>query len=447
MKSAMRVLAFLVVSLGMVAGPAFGQGFAPKKIWDLTVTVNAPNAVVYVDNVLAPGGATKVAGGAHNVKVHADGYFDFNGPVVVTGNTTFPVTLAPMGFPLTVRVNVPGAQVFVDGANVTGAVPTVTPGDHQVQVTAQGYAMYSSTVSVQGPATVNVVLQPALALRINVNVPNAVITVDNVPVQGNTAYVSRGPHSLNVHADGYQDWNGMVNVQNNMPFSVRLTPAGLPLTVRVNVPGAQVFVDNAEVTGTVPAVAPGAHTVRVTSPGYRDYTAAVNVTAPMTLDVVLQAAGIQLSVNANVPNAQVTVNGAPKGPVPYSELLPRGTYAVKVTANGYADYSASVALNQQPVNLAVTLQPALSTISFVLPQEYRDQETRPGDLRGQIKIYVDERLVNPNRETQKISVAPGQHSIRVASGAFSARVDAFMVQPGQSYVIELYMGLDVREGQ
>jgi len=448
MKSALRVLAFLVVSLGMIAGPAFGQGFAPKKIWDLTVTVNAPNAVVYVDNVLAPGGTTKVAGGAHNVKVHADGYFDFNGPVVVNGNTTFPVTLAPMGFPLTVRVNVPGARVFVDGAEVSGTVPTVAPGDHQVQVTAQGYAMYSATVSVQGPATVNVVLQPALALRINVNVPNAVITVDNVPIQGNIAYVSRGPHALNVHADGYNDWNGMVNVLNSMPFSVRLTPAGLPLTIRVNVPSAQVFVDNAEVTGSVPSVAPGPHSVRVTAPGFRDYTASVNVTAPMTLDVVLQAAGVQLSVNANVPNAQVTVNGAPKGPVPYSEFLPRGTYSVKVTANGYADYSASIALNQQPVNLAVSLQPAVSTLSFVLPPEYRDRDARPGDSRSQIRIYVDNKLVSPpGRDAQRITVAPGTHSIRVASGAFSARVDDFTVQPGQSYVIELYMGLDVREAQ
>ena len=451
MKSAMRMLAFLVVSLGMIAGPAFGQGFTAKKIWDLTVTVNAPNAVVYVDNVLAPNGRTKVAGGAHNVKVHADGYFDFNGPVVVNGSMTFPVTLAPMGFPLTVRVNVPNAQVLVDGADVTGTVPTVTPGDHQVQVTAQGYAMYSATVSVQGPSTVNVVLQPALALRFNVNVPNASITVDNVPIQGNIAYVSRGPHSVSVHADGYADWTGTVNVMNPMPFSVRLTPArpaGFPLAVRVNVPGAQVFVDNTEVTGSVPAVAPGAHTVRVTAPGFRDYTAAVNVTAPMTLDVVLQAAGVQLSVKANVPNASVTVNGTPKGPVPYSEFLPRGTYQVQVSAPGYADYSASVALNQQPVNLAVSLQPAVSTLSFVLPPDYRDKDARPGDSRSQIRIYVDNKLANPpGRDPQKITVAPGTHSIRVASGAFSARVDDFTVQAGQSYIIELYLGLVVREAQ
>jgi hypothetical protein len=446
MKNAMRIAAFLVVSLGLIAGPAFGQGFAPKKIWDLTVTVNADGAVVYVDNVLAPNGTTKVAGGPHNVKVHADGFFDFNGPVVVTGNTTFPVTLAPMGFPLTVRVNIPTAQVFVDGAEVTGTVPTVSPGDHQLQVTAQGYAMYNATVTVQAPATVNVVLQPALTLRINANVPNAIITVDNVPIQGNVAYVSRGPHSLNVHADGYQDWNGMVNVQNNMLFPVRLNAAGLTLTIRVNVPTAQVFVDNAEVTGSVPAVARGVHNVRVTAPGFKDYTSVVNVMAPMTLDVVLQAAGTLLSIKANVPNAMVTLNGTQKGPVPYSEYLPRGTYSVKVSADGYADYTANINVLTQPVNLSVQLQPAVSTLTFVLPQDYRDPDAR-NDPRAQVRIYVDNKLVNANRGLENISIPPGQHTIRVSSGVFSARVDDFTVQPGQSYTIELYMGLDVRESQ
>ena len=445
MKSAIRVLVFVIVCLGLAAGPAFGQ-FTAKKLWDLTVTVNAPNAVVYVDNVLAPGGVTRVAGGAHNVKVHADGYYDFNGPVVVSGSMTFPVTLAPAGFPLTVQVNVPTARVFVDGADVTGSVPTVAAGDHQVQVTAPGFAAYVATVTVQAPATVNVMLQPALSLRVTANVPAFSVTVDNVPVQGPVAYVSRGPHTVTVHADGYQDWTGMINVQNNMMFPVRMNPSGLPLTIRVNVPNAQVFVDNAEVTGTVPGVGRGPHNVRVTAAGFRDYTAVVNVQAPMTLDVVMQAAGTLLSINANVPNAQVSLNGADRGPAPYSEYLPRGTYAVTVHADGYADYNATINVASAPVNLVVNLQPALSTITFVLPQDYRDPDPA-ANPRMQVRIFVDDKLVNAGKGLENISIPAGQHSVRVSSGVFSARVDNLMVQPGQSYVIQLYMGLDVRQAQ
>ncbi len=376
MKSAMRVFVMLAVWLGITASPALAQGFSPKKIWDLAVTVNAPNAVVYVDNVLAPGGVTKVAGGAHNVKVHADGWFDFNGPVVVNGNTTFPVTLTPQGFPLTIRVAAPGARVFVDGAEVTGTVPIVSPGAHQVQVTANGFAMYSATVNVLFPMSYDVALQPALTLALNVNVPNAQITVDNALIQGSVAYVSRGPHSLTIHADGYQDWNGMVNVLRSMTFSVRLNPAGFPLTIRVATPGASIFVDGTDVTGTSPAVAPGAHQIRVSAPGFMDYNSVVNVTGPFAMDVVLQSAN--------------------------------------------------------------------SVITFVIPPGFQNPDAMPGDPRAQVLIYIDNQLVNPGFQMTGISVLPGPHTIRVASGAFAAQLGSLVVQPGQSYVVELTMGLNVR---
>ena len=443
MKSVVRVPVFLVVMAAVLAGPAFGQGFSPKKIWNLTVAVNAPNAVVYVDNVLAPGGTTQVTGGAHNVKVHADGYFDFNGPVVVRGDTTFPVQLTPQGFPLTIRVAVPNARIFVDGTDVTGTVPLVTSGSHAIRVQAPGYADYNATVNVLASMSFDVALQPALALQVIVNVPNAAITVDNVPLQGNVAYVSRGPHSLNVHADGFADWNGMVNVQGTMSFQVRLVPAGLPLTIRVNVPGAAIFVDGVDTQGTIPAVLRGQHSIRVSAPGYQDYNQVVNVNGPLTLDVVLQAAGVLLTVNANVPGATVTVNNAPKGPVPYSEYLPTGMYSVRVTAAGYSDYSASIPLNRA-VNLNVQLSPANSTLAFIIPPIFRDPDMKPGDTRGQVRIFVDNRLVNPNREMERIPIAPGRHTVRIASGAFSMQLGDFVVQPGQSYVVELSMDMKVR---
>ena len=56
MKSIMRMSVLALAALALAAGPVFSQGFSPKKIWTLIVTVNAPDAVVYVDNVPAPAG-------------------------------------------------------------------------------------------------------------------------------------------------------------------------------------------------------------------------------------------------------------------------------------------------------------------------------------------------------------------------------------------------------
>ena len=335
----------------------------------------------------------------------------------------------------------PNAQVFVDGAEVTGTVPLVAAGAHTIQVMAPGFAVYNATINVAAPMSFDVVMQPGLRFVMNVNVPNALITVDNVPIQGNVAFVSRGPHVLNIHADGYLDWNGTVVVNNNLTFPVRMNPAGIPLTIRVGTPGASVFVDGANVTGTVPAVAAGSHTVRVTAPGFQDYNSTVMVTAPLTLDVVLQSAGFLLTVNANVPGACVTVNNTPKGPVPYSEYLPGGTYAVRVTAEGYTTYAATIPLNKS-VNLAVQLTPSVSTLSIVIPPNLRDPDARQGDNR--VRVFVDNKLVNPNRELDRIPIAPGRHSVRITSGAFAVQVGDLVVQQGLSYVLELSLDLKVR---
>ena len=258
MSRSLKTLALMAFVALVAAGTLFAQ-FTPKKIWLLTVAVNASNAVIYVDNVQLPGNATRVTGGPHNVKVVADGYLAFNGPVVVTRDQTFTVNLQP-------------AQ----------------------------------------------------------------------PVQ----------------------------------------PVGFPLTIRVNVRDAAVFVDGVQVQG-VPVVPYGQHTVQVSANGYQDYSTVVNVAGPMALDVMMTPMGFLLTVSANVPNAQVTVNNMRKGAVPYSEYLPPAVYTVRVSARGFVDYVATVSLDR-PLSINVPLQPALlpSTLSFVIPAPFLDPDSRAGRPAG-----------------------------------------------------------------
>lgn len=442
----LRSLAVLALGLVFVGGHLFGQGLLPKKIWDLTITVNVPNASLYVDNVLIQGNTTKVAGGAHNLKVHADGYADFNGPVTVNGNMTYAVRLNPLAFPLTIRVAAQNARIFVDGRDVTGMLPSVPPGSHTLQVTAPGYQDYNATVNVNGPLSLQIAMQPAWSLMINVNVPNAAIAIDNVPLSGNVAQVAGGAHTLTVHADGYADYTGSLNVNGNMTFAVRLNPLGVALTIRVAAQNATVSIDGNNVSGTAPLVAMGSHTIRVTAPGYQDYNATVNVTAPMSLDVALQPAGFPLTVTTNVSNATISVNNVAKGNAPYAEILPPGTYTVRASADGYSDYVASVALNQA-TTVNVQLKPQMSFITFVIPPIFKANDLRPNDPQGLVKIYVDNALVNPNRELERIAVLPGRHRIRIASGAFSVQLGDMAIDPGMIYTIELSLNLQVQSTQ
>jgi hypothetical protein len=284
-------------------------------------------------------------------------------------------------------------------------------------------------------------------LTIAVNVPGAVIWVDNEQLPGNTVKVSGGAHRVSVHADGWYDFNGVVVVNGHQTFNVQLQPQGFPLTIRVNVPNATVIVDGINVTGTVPSVAPGSHSIQVSAVGYRDYSSMLNVNGAMAIDVALQPAGFLLSINANVNNATVSVNNMVKGPTPYSEYLMPGTYTVRVSAPGFVDYLASVALDR-PINLNVQLQgvPVVqpSTITVAIPPSLVDPDVRPGDPQGHVKIFVDNRLANTRREMDRIVILPGRHRIRIASGVFSVQLGELFVQPGMSYIIEVGMDLKVR---
>ena len=371
--------AFILVTVSL-----FGQGLSPKKIWNLTVTVNVPGAAIYVDNVPVQGNTAKVTGGPHNVRVQADGYFDFVGPVNVTGHMTFPVQLEPQGFPLTIRVNVPDAAIYVDGEDVTGTVPYVTGGPHNVQVSARGYMEYNSVIKVAGAMSLDVSLRPlGFPLTVNANVPTATVTVNNVGKGG-------------------------------VPYSENLPP--------------------------------GTYTLRVSANGFADYIANIALDKPITLNVQLQRQmGFPLTVNANVPTATVTVNNVVKGGVPYVETLPPGTYRLRVSANGFDDYDAAITLDK-PITLNVQLHPQLlpPTLSLVIPPAFLDRDVRPGDPQGVVRIFVDNRLANPQWEMDFIQVFPGRHRIRVASGAFSVQLGDFDFQMGMSYVIELSMDLKVR---
>jgi hypothetical protein len=286
-------------------------------------------------------------------------------------------------------------------------------------------------------------------LTIIVDAFGADIYVDNTLVTGNVARVAPGVHSVRVRAEGSYDFMENVNVTSDRTLVVRMRQRTYPVTIRVNAANPAIFVDGERIAGSVATLSAGAHTVRVAADGYEDSVTSINVAAPMVIDVTLEQSGYLLTVNANIKTARVIVNGVSRGTVPFSEYLPPGTYTVKVTARGYTDYVASVALDG-PVAISASLAPGqpggggTAFLTFVVPPEFTDPEMRERDLGENIRIYIDGRLANPKRELDRIPVAPGRHSIRVASGVFSIQVGEIEFFAGTSYTFELAMDVSIR---
>lgn len=122
----------------------------------LRVSAGVDGATVYVDGTevgAAPYEDTAIRTGSHEVKVTKVGYEDYVEIVRVRGGRNAEVTASLDLPPPSLRIvsDVPGATVFLD-RNYIGATPvdieTVDPGEHQLTVSADGYDMYSETVTI-----------------------------------------------------------------------------------------------------------------------------------------------------------------------------------------------------------------------------------------------------------------------------------------------------------
>ena len=106
--------------------------------------------------------------------------------------------------------------------------------------------------------------------------------------------------------------------------------------------GAQVFIDEENV-GTLPieprALPPGDHTVRVTQPGFTDFTDVVTVTAgaDATVEVELIAVSAVLHVETTPAGAQLFVDARFVGSTPGDFDLGDGPHSLRVHLAGYEE--------------------------------------------------------------------------------------------------------------
>ncbi|MBI5489643.1 MAG: PEGA domain-containing protein [Deltaproteobacteria bacterium] len=124
------------------------------------------------------------------------------------------------------------------------------------------------------------------------------------------------------------------------------------LLIGVTPAGATVIVDDVEV-GTAPLDEPvqvvsGRHTVVVRLDGYIEETRQTEVTAGDRVTVAFELAEIPhvgtLRVEANVADAEVWVDGALAGRVPYEASVAEGSHEVRVSAEGYVQQTQAVSL-------------------------------------------------------------------------------------------------------
>jgi hypothetical protein len=268
--------------------------------------------------------------------------------------------------------------------------------------------------------------------------------------------LAAGQYEITVKAKGYQDFSTSVRI-NRDPVTVNATLGGpavvqppqvfnYGLSITANVNGADVYV-NGNLAGKTPfngQVPQGSYSVVVKAPGYGDFSQNVVVNGPTRVNATLQAMTYQVTVTAaNVHGATVLINGSQVGQSPYQAFMMPGTYTVTIKAPGFIDYQAQIIVNG-PENVNAVLQPMTASWQFRIPDGFLNRDIRQGQSRF-IEVYLDGVR---QAESQGPVVAAGQmtagrHTFRFAIGGMSVetQVDA---QAGRAYVLEPFVGINVK---
>lgn len=128
---------------------------------------------------------------------------------------------------LSITSNVPGATVYLNTAQM-GSTPvtlTVNPGTYQLTVRATGYNDYSTTVTVNGPTSINAYLQAqnySLTVTSNINGANVFLNGQRMGQTPMTANLQPGSYNLRVEAGGYQTYSTQVTVNGSMSVNAQL---------------------------------------------------------------------------------------------------------------------------------------------------------------------------------------------------------------------------------
>jgi len=142
------------------------------RIGELEISANVSGAKVEVDGVgvaqLPLQAPLKLASGEHIIGIYATGYLPERRPVSIFGKNkaALKVDLTPLeGKPaqISVRTNVPDAEVFIDdklvGITPLAASVPVAPGDRRVEVRRTGYTTASRQLSLGEGSSGDVVLE------------------------------------------------------------------------------------------------------------------------------------------------------------------------------------------------------------------------------------------------------------------------------------------------
>jgi formylglycine-generating enzyme required for sulfatase activity len=297
--------------------------------------------------------------GKYRLVAEREGYATLRVPVTVTEarNQHLSFRLAPLPGRLEIALPVAGT-VRIDGREA-GRAPGVfelPAGRHTLVIDTERYLDFTAEVQMEGLGRLQKLapqLTPAWAQVSVASEPAGAEVLVTGKSLGRTPLefeLPAGSHRVEIRHPGFKPWVSDVQVEANVPLRLGPVQLGLPdgrLVVRSTPAGASVTVGGAY-RGRTPLeidVRPDiAQDVRVLRDGYEPRQRAVSVAAggrelvEFTLEPILG----QVIVSARPADAQLVVDGTPRGSANQTLELTATEHKLEIRRSGYATHRVTV---------------------------------------------------------------------------------------------------------
>lgn len=246
--------------------------------------------------------------GTHTYKLQLDGYKDAEGKFDIVRNRITRVTAymnhigaAPLG-KINIDSDPPGALIAIDDVYLGQYTPTtvenLSDGDYTYKLSRAGYSDVTGTFTITNSNTVDInptLIQTNTILDISCNTIAAMIYIDNHTEGWTTPAeiigLTPGDHTYRLiapdtYGDGFEDATGTFRIEDKKTTVVdtqtQIKKNGKGNLIINSIPiGTSIFIDDIDMKTVTPytvvGMEPGIYTVRLTLPGYQDWTGTVNI--------------------------------------------------------------------------------------------------------------------------------------------------------------------------
>ena len=254
------------------------------------------------------------------------------------------------------------------------------PGEYRIQITADGYEPFTTSVRVNdtGSTQVEIKLKPLPGtLTIITDPPGASVTLSerNLGLSPLSNYqLDAGTYEIVASLARYQQWQGQMEVlgrSQNQTLEVVLSPnwAQIRFNPKPSNLIASINGEPREIRNNEIQVLSGEHTLKLSAPGFLPEIRTLQVVPEIDQDlgnIYLKPADGALNINTKPSRAYVTLDGIYVGLTPtIVPLRPEKKHLIKLSKSGYLSKTFSYSTHQgENTERTIILDPELGNVRF-----------------------------------------------------------------------------------